>query len=234
MKTSRRHGAARLAFIGLCMSVLTFGASQASANGVFQAADVFEFFGETPTGALPENPALTGAAWLKRTPNRIQGRIMTKVAQAGLAHTVWVVIFNNPEYCVDGCNGDDAFGVPEVEAAVYYGTAAISALSPPGGVINVDLAIRDDGLPEGIFSLDEAIGAEILADGLSEGNGMCAEIHLVVDDHLGPVKTDAVSWVKDLTTTDFPVPEFQVTPILGASNHRAAVFLPPPGCQTPD
>ncbi len=206
----------------------TFLAGPASAQGHFQAADVFALPPSNPLG-------LTGAAWLKRTESRIQGRIMTKVKKAGFAHTVWVVIFNNPQNCGTApCMDTDLFN-PEVRGEVYYGSAAISALSPPGGAINVDLTIRDDGLPEGIFDFNQFKGlfplpfpsesSEGLIDGLDADNGLCAEIHLVVDFHPGPVKTKTNSWVRDLTSTDFPVPGAQESPsVLGASGVRAAIF----------
>ena len=58
--------------------------------------------------------------------------------------------------------------------------------------------------------------------GLARGNGFGAEIHIVVDEHMGPVDNPALdSWVPDLTTTDFPG-----MPVLGAKNAAAAVFLP--------
>ena len=104
---------------------------------------------------------------------------------------------------------------------------AISALAPPGAAINVDLSMRADGmLPVGRFSLDDAIDGDPFVDGLDLGHGLCPEIHLVVDEHKGPVKTKAESWVLDLTTTDFPNPAAQITDILGAANHRVAVFPP--------
>jgi hypothetical protein len=211
--------------LATCTSMLT-GLATAQSN--FQTADVFAI--------PPSNPLdLTGAAWFKRTESRIQGRIMTKVDKAGFAHTVWIVVFNNPQNCGSTpCMDMDLFN-PEVRGEVYYGSSAISALSPPGGVINVDLAIRDDGLPEGIFDFnqleldgiifpDEDLSG-VPIDGLDADNGMCAEIHLVVDFHPGPVKTDQVSWVPDLTRTDFPITEAQLSPpVLGASGTRAAIF----------
>ena len=217
------------AVLAACATLLAGPVAAQAAQAHFQTADVFAL--------PPSNPLdLTGAAWMKRTESRIQGRIMTKVKKAGFAHTVWLVIFNNPQNCGTApCMDSDLFN-PDVRGEVYYGSAAISALSPPGGVINVDLAIRDDGLPDGIFDFNQLVLEGIppfpvedtggdLIDGLDDDNGLCAEIHLVVDFHPGPVKTDADSWVRDLTSTDFPVPGVQVEPsVLGASGTRAAIF----------
>lgn len=220
------------------LTALCVGPSSAAGaeDRIFQSADAIEFFGPDPD---PDDLSFTGAAWLVRSADRVEGRLMTKVDEAGTAYTVWVVIFNNPSACIPGQTGELDFGCngadltdPNVDAAVYYGTGAISALSPPGGVVNVDLTITDEGLPDGIFSLDEAINSPVPpgtfpADGLAEGNGLCAEIHLVVDHHPLPSnKMGEDSWVEDLTTTDFPVPP-AASPYLGATNVRAAAFPVP-------
>jgi hypothetical protein len=188
-------------------SVFALTSMPAASQAVFQKSDVFEFFGEDANGApTPENPGLTGAAWLNRTAHRIQGRVMTKVDKAGHAYTVWIVLFNNPLECDMGCNDGDLEN-PDVEPSVYYGNGAISSLSPPGGVINLDLALTDEGLADGRFRLDDALPEPIpvWVDGLTLGNGLCAEIHLVVDVHETPKnKMGRESWVPDLTTTVFP------------------------------
>ena len=189
-------------------------ADRAHSQRVFQAADVIEFFGADPVPPL----AFTGAAWLKRSKNAVQGRVMTKVANAGRPHTVWWVIFNNPGACEKGCNGPD-LGNPAVRGAVFYANGAISSSDGNGGgVINVDISTVAARIPDGLFRLDDVLPEPVFyPKGLGRGNGLKAEIHLIVDDHLFP----GGSWVPDLTTTDFPG-----IPILGATNHRAAVFAP--------
>ncbi len=181
----------------------------------FQAVDVFTV---PPTDPL----TLTGAAWLKRSKQGLSGRIMTKVARAGYAYTVWFVIFNNPENCAAACEGPDLFN-PAVKGAVYYGNGIISASDGNGGgVINVDFDTVAGRIPRGMFRLDDVLPEPVFyRRGLARGNGFGAEVHMVVDEHLGPVETMLESWVPDLTTTDFPQ-----MPVLGASNVAAAVFLP--------
>ncbi len=222
MKT--RHIAQRMLALAVvpvfcCLSL----PAQATGGGwntvVFQTADVVEFFGPDPD---PNALVLRGAAWLKRTRHTVEGRIMAQVAEPGLAYTVWWVIFNNPAACVDGCNGED-LGNPDVRGSVFYGNGAIAASDGlGGGVINVNLKTSSRGIPLGMFRLDDVLPERVLYEhGLDRGNGKRAEIHLVIDLHTGPVKDGTGSWVPDLTTTDFPG-----IPVLGASNHRAAVFLP--------
>ena len=179
----------------------------------FQTSDVINVTG---AGSFYQ-----GAAWLIRSEEEVEGRIMTKVSTAGDAYTLWAVIFNNPSECAAfpaPCAESD-LGNPEVGGSVFYASAAIS--SPDGGlkrngkpagggVVNFDFEIEGGSLPDGLFVL---FGDP---DGLSEGNGYGAEIHLVVDQH--PPVPDGMSWVPDLTTTNFP----GAGP---ATNDRVAVFL---------
>ena len=216
--------------------LLGWNAGVAVAQTEFQARDVVEFFGQVADVPTPPNPDFTGAAWLNRSENRIQGRLMTKVARSGYAYTVWVVVFNNPEFCIDECSDSD-LGLPEVQGSVYYGNGAISAHSPPGGVINVDLALTDQGLAEGRYRLDDGLPEPIpfWVDGINPDNGLCAEIHLVVDQHETPkrkVQGDQ-SWAADLTSTVFPGTPFGPEGMI-ASAHRAAVFPPADACNPGD
>jgi hypothetical protein len=168
-----------------------------------------------------------GAAWLDRTEDGISGRIMSKVSSAGDPYTLWVVVFNNPSACVDGCDEGD-LGIAEVGASVFNGTGAISTPDgglkrngkpAGGGVVNFDFSVPAHALPSGLFLLfgDPA--------GLHEGNGYGAEIHLVVDKH--PSIPLGISWLDDLTTTNFP----GMGP---ATNDAVAVFLACPDDTCPD
>jgi hypothetical protein len=161
-----------------------------------------------------------------RTGEGVRGRIMTRVSTAGDPYTLWIVVFNNPAACTDGC-GEDDLGVAEVGASVFNGGGAIS--SPDGqlkengkpaggGVINFDFTLPAHPLPNGLFVL---FGD---TDGLYAGNGYGAEIHLVVDKH--PSIQPGMSWLNDLTTTNFP----GMGP---ATNDSFAVFLACPGPACP-
>jgi hypothetical protein len=177
----------------------------------FQTTDVY-----TADGAM----LMTGAAWLVRSKHGFHGRIMSQVSDPGHAYTVWLVVFNNPEACVDGCNDEDVAN-PAVQAAVFYGNGAIGASDGlSGGVVNIDFSTVADGIPEGTFRLDDLLPEPIFYQrGLRRGNGFGAELHLVIDYHPGPAKDGTESWVPDLTTTNFPGGG-------PATNHRFAVFLP--------
>lgn len=153
--------------------------------------------------------AFEGAATMKRTRNGFSGRIMTNVATAGDAYTLWLVVINNPGACSSTpCAEADLFN-PDTESSAYNGSGAISASNGKGGgVINFDFRATAGPLPDGVFAL---FGDN---PGLQRGNGFGAEVWLVIDLH--PPLPAGVSWVDDLTKTNFPGGP--------ASNHRIAIF----------
>ena len=185
------------------------------------------------TGAAASH--YVGAAWLVRSENEIEGRIMAKVSTAGDAYTVWVILFNDPANCLDmGC-GEDDIVAGRGHASVFYGTSAISGPDggldrngkpSGGGVVNLNFEVQGGDLPNDLFVL---VPGDIITvggpPGLAEGNGFGVEVHLVVDRH--PPVPDGMSWMPDLTTTNLPG--------LGpATNDSAAVFLACPDASCPD
>lgn len=158
-------------------------------------------------------PTRAGAAWLRRSRNGADGRVMVNVGTAGNPYTVWLVVFNYPDACTgaflldaDGneltrCDAPD-LGVEAVGASVYNASGAISQSDGNGGgVINIDFNAVAGNIPQGTCCFGE---------GIHRDNGFGAEVHVVVDRH--PSIAAGGSWVVDLTT-----------PFAG---HRAAVFLP--------
>lgn len=166
--------------------------------------------------------ASQGAAWLKRSEVGLDGRIMVNVDSAGDPYTVWWVIFNNPEACLDTngvvldpltgdivtlCNGPD-LSVPAVGGAVINASGSITASNGKlkkngkpagGGVLNANIALVAGEISGGDSGLC-CFGA------LAIGNGKGAEVHVVVDAH--PVFD---SFIVDLNTPE--------------QGHRGAVFL---------
>ncbi len=145
---------------------------------------------------------------------------MTNVATAGDPYTLWLIVFNNPDACVDGCDESD-LAIPKVCGSVYNGSGAISAANGyGGGVININFNMVAGNIAEDQFVL--------FGDpkGLLRGKGLKAEIHLVVDQHPQIVQGPD-SWIADLTTTNFPGagPAFNVA---------AAVFVACPDSSCPD
>ena len=116
-------------------------------------------------------PIHDSLATLHRTDDGVELTLDTSLPEG--AYTLWWVVFNNPEYCVDGCDVGD-LEIPEVNAGVFWATGEI---------------VGDDG--RGIFSAELLEGTlptgedQILfGDGLV--NSYSAEIHPIVRTH-GPV-----------------------------------------------
>lgn len=205
--------AALLSAVGL--SLLLAAAIAAAASNQwqhrYQTSNVIDISG----AMLPYQ----GAAWLDRSRDAVKGRIMTTVSTANEPYTLWIVIFNNPAACVDGC-GESDLGSAEVDGSVFNGSGAISASDGNGGgIVNIDFDLSTLPLANDLFIL----GGN--PDGLKKRNGFGAEIHLVIDKH--PAVPAGMSWIKDLTTTHFP----GMGPNTG---DRVAVFLSCPDMSCPD
>ncbi|MEM6710191.1 MAG: hypothetical protein AAF648_15535 [Pseudomonadota bacterium] len=205
------------ALVALLGSSPTAHAGGKPVKRVFQSADMISLQSGQPEGA----------ATLIRKRNRIEGRVMVNVETAGDPYTVWWVVFNRPEKCrYTPCTvipPEEGGGVyvedllnPETGVAIFSAGGAISAANgrPEGadsrGVINLDIKTLAGRKPEGLFVLETFFdGTPFPLDRLLWGNGLRAEIHLIVDRH-----PELVSWSEDLTTTNWS-PNF---------NHRAAIF----------
>lgn len=182
----------------------------------FQTANVFD-----ATDPITGASRRYGAAWLVRSKNGISGRIMTQVPTAGDAYTLWVVVFSNPNACEGPCDDPD-IGNPRTGPSVFNGTGAISASDGHGGgVVNMDFNVVAGNLANDQFIL---IGE---GDGLRRNRGFKAHVALVVDQHPPIMAGSGVSWIKDLTETNFP----GAGPVV---SQRAAVFVPCPNMSCPD
>jgi hypothetical protein len=158
-----------------------------------------------------------GAAWLRRSKDRVDGRIMTTVGTAGAPYSVWWVIFNNPAGCTGPCGEDDVFnasGGAEADVAVFNASGAISASDgDDNAVINLDLSvIGGEGSGNGSqFAPCPPEACPFFHRVLNKNNARCAEIHLDIQVHV--MDSD---WVSELT-----YPE---------NLQSFAVFPPAPGC----
>jgi hypothetical protein len=193
------------ALVVLCASSAAFADDR---SRVFQTADI------QPAG--PEIAA-EGAAWLKRSKNRVEGRVMAKVDKANTPYSIWWVVFNNPDGCIDGCDiGDVLNGGIAADAAIFNASGAISAASgDSGGVINVDIsAIGRESAGNG----SQVSGFGDFFPFLNEfrkNNGLCAEIHVDINEH----DFDG-DWVQELTYPENPQ-AFAVFPPVGkCSDHH--------------
>jgi hypothetical protein len=167
--------------------------------------------------------AEVGAAWLKRSKNSVEGRIMTTVTTAGIPYTVWWVIFNNPAGCITDCGMADimADGGAAADAAVFNASGAISGVDDmsDGGIINLDFsAIGREGTGIGSQSLPGF--PPFFHRVLKKNNARCAEIHLDINIHnIGDREDLNWDWVSELTT---PAPP--------GNTESFAVFPPAADC----
>lgn len=211
--TKRIFGAAGLLLVAMC--------STAMADRVFQTSEMLS----GPEMMPPFEPY--GAAWLRRSVDRVDGRVMVKVNKTNTAYSIWWVVFNNPEQCAgyfnvpkDPCMLPDLFN-PLVEAAVFNASGAISAPDGAlkqngkpagGGVINVDLEIiagegsNNGHAPFPPFPPDS--GLPDINGVLNMGNGCGAEIHIDVNEH-AIFDTD---WVTELTQPEGLTHRFAIFP----------------------
>lgn len=117
-----------------------------------------------------------GTSTLVRTGSGVSFRVSTTGLAPGTVHTLWVVIFNQPENCTDpGCGNDDLSN-PDAMADVTYGAGTVI-----GGAGRATLAgHRNEGDNSGSI-MQEWLG--LPEHGLIDARA--AEIHFVVHSH-GP------------------------------------------------
>jgi hypothetical protein len=156
-----------LAVLGLMAGGLWFiGGEVAAQPTQFQTTNVFELRDAEGELQGPPFENVPGAATLLRTNRGISYRIYTTQLDPGAAYTVWVVVFNRPENCEDGCDEPDVNN-PDVDGNIAgeNGTGnfqgSLETFDPPAGIqVNV---------PAGT------------ANGLKDP--FKAEVHLVVRNH---------------------------------------------------
>jgi len=202
--------------------ILVLVSTAVFADRVFQTSEML-------TGPNSDKPLLSpqGAAWLRRSPDRVDGRVMVKVDQANTPYSIWFIAFNNPELCAgfpsEPCGvGDLLFNKDNVGGAVFNASGAISAADGElkkngkpagGGVINVDIeVVAGEGsgnghagfpdLPEGSFPFTDLNGV------LEIGNGCGAEIHFDVNQHA----VFDEGWVTELTQPEGEAHRFAIFP----------------------
>jgi len=138
---------------------------------------------------------------------------MAKVDKANTPYSIWWVIFNNPDGCIAECGLGDlmADGGIAADVAVFNASGAISAASGDGGgVINVDLSvIGRESASNG--SQGPFCGAPFCVNDLKKKNGLCAEIHVDINEHF---LEEGSNWVDELTYPESPQ-AFAVFPPVG-------------------
>jgi hypothetical protein len=117
---------------------------------------------------------------LVRTADAIRMHVSTSDLEPGAAYTVWWVIFNNPEFCEDGCGLDDIQNPTRralTQVAVGYAAGHVVSQS---GKANFSARLRVGDLSGFGGGLDSAPPPP-LGPGLLDPLG--AEVHLVIRTH---------------------------------------------------
>jgi len=117
---------------------------------------------------------------LTRTNNAVMATLSTSGLQPDEAHTMWWLVFNNPEACTGGepdteleCLPPDDIGNPDVNASVFGGSGQVSDLYGRATFHAHAYLGEDNGLT--------------LLRGPGIVDPMKAEIHLIIDNH-GPAE----------------------------------------------
>jgi hypothetical protein len=127
-----------------------------------------------PTGDVVIEDA---SSTLRRTPNGISWTFKTSELQAKHAYTLWVVVFNYPENCVNGCGLDD-LGRQDVAATLAYGGGHV--------VGRTGEATFSGHLQEGDtsgFPNDSPFAGVVGGEHVGLVDSRLADVHLVVRDH---------------------------------------------------
>jgi hypothetical protein len=150
---------------------LTIAASLASAlafadgdsQRTYQTTNMFVF----------GNPSavVAGGATLFRSKQGVEMRVATSGLHMNSSYTVWWVVFNNPAACIGGCGLKDLSN-PAARPSVLYAAGFVTGLGDSGNVT----AHLDAGTPPNGVDVE-------LGNGLERGNGLAADIHLVVRTH---------------------------------------------------
>jgi hypothetical protein len=135
-----------------------------------QSTDVLSF----------EDGSVTGDARLARTDTGVTYNLRTSGLTGGDAVSIWWVIFNNPEYCLD----DDGYYGGDCELSDLFLEKVDAAVQAAGGHVigNSGRAGFAGHLNEGQITNEHPMFLD--GPGLTDARG--AEIHLVVRTH-GPV-----------------------------------------------
>ena len=142
------------------LGISIFFCSSPAYGAVLQRSDVFSF-----ENNLPIEEA---TATLERMEGSVEFSLSTTLDSG--AYTVWWVIFNNPEFCIDGCDADD-LEILEVNASAFWATGGIVG-DDNVGTFNAQLG--ENQLPMGENQV-------LFGGGLVDSFG--AEIHLIPRTH---------------------------------------------------
>lgn len=152
---------AGLALLGLSLSLpVSAGDDRGGPRQKYQTANIIDF---------ESGLARPGAATLTRSRNSVTASVHAADLQPDAAYSIWWVVWNEPSLCVGGC-GEDDLGI--AGNGVFWAGGFVTGSD---GNANTTLTLRAGRLPAGVEVL--------LGDSLDRGNGLDAEMHLVIRSH---------------------------------------------------
>lgn len=164
-----------------------FLAGETLADGNHEGQYVRESVEVSDLMVFPDGPASAGATILIRDfDNRVVNATITGDGfDPSSVYSIWVVVFNNPEYCSDPCDIDDLPGPnpdadPAVRPSVFWGGGFTTDLS---GHAYVALRLVPGRTDRELFAGTQDYGIENLDK---------AHIHLVLRNH-GPATPGLVA-----------------------------------------
>jgi hypothetical protein len=125
---------------------------------------------------FPTGPAVVGASIMTRDKTGVDATVSTTGLSPAGAYSWWWVVFNKPQYCVDGCGLDDlpvgatpvSNGDPRVRASLLWG----------GGFVS-----DDTGAANAAARLERGAPPGEVRFGPGLWNVKKAEIHVVLRSH---------------------------------------------------
>jgi hypothetical protein len=164
--------------LGTALVLAATGAALASDTGTPQVT-------VSDMAAFPNGPELAGVSVLTRYNTSVAATVSTTGLLSNGAYSWWWVVFNHPEFCVDGCGLDDlpsgatpvSNGDPRVQASLLWGGGIVA-----NGTGAAEMAAHlDRGKPPGEVRFGPGLQSSRKAD-----------IHIVLRTH-GPALAGQVA-----------------------------------------
>jgi hypothetical protein len=184
----------KIRLMGGCAAMLILAAAQvALADGSHNPQRPFVTVSDMHI--FPNGPAVVGISIMTRDETAVDATVSTTGLSPAGAYSWWWVVFNRPQYCVDGCGLDDlpvgatpvSNGDPRVRASLLWGggfvsddtgsanaAARLERAAPPGevrfgpGLLNV----RKADIHVALRSHGEAVAGEV-AEQIGSFDGGC-------------------------------------------------------------
>jgi hypothetical protein len=152
--------------------------------------ETFQIMQLNPAMGSPVMDSATGAVRLNRTRNELWGSVQVTDLNPNSAFTIWVAIFNRPEFCTTNpagpvhCSATDLAAVPNLARSSAFNIGAF-VTGTGVGTANIDVHIPRGTPPDGAFVLfgDGGLNDNGVRPGLDAGNGFGAEVHVVIRAH---------------------------------------------------